>query len=144
MLGGGGTEWPMGDRAAHFNGSARSSSSRTPQSKSWGLNRPGNGESAAFCCVHFFIIMACGGVLWHVIKLQPGQTNLIAPPGLQPQKYDNKPVCAGVWAWTAEGRRSSSVLKRENGQFLLGGGSPSFCNRAVEIDRSARSPAWPI
>ena len=31
----------------------------------WGLNCAGDGESAAFCCVHFFVIMAGRGVLRH-------------------------------------------------------------------------------
>ena len=30
------------------------------------LNRPGNGEAVAFCGVHFFGIMASGGVLRHL------------------------------------------------------------------------------
>ena len=32
-------------------------------SAGWGLNRAGDGESAAFCCVHFFVIMA-GDLVW--------------------------------------------------------------------------------
>ena len=31
-----------------------------------GLNRPGNGEEVAFCGMHFFGIMASGGVLKHL------------------------------------------------------------------------------
>ena len=39
------------------------------------------------------------------------------------QKHDNKPVCAGLWAWTAGGRRSGgSAFKRENLQYSLRGG----------------------
>ncbi len=45
---------------------------------------------------------------------------MIAPPNCKPQKYDNKPVCAGVLAWTVGGRCRGFVFKRENPQFLLG------------------------
>ncbi len=33
------------------------------------------------------------------------------------QKHDNKPVCAGLWAWTAGGGRSGLSFKRENIKF---------------------------
>jgi hypothetical protein len=58
------------------------------------------------------------------------------------QKHDNKPVCAGVWARMAGGRCSDLSFKRENWQYSLGGGvmeSPSFFDRAVLIEQSARS-----
>ncbi len=45
----------------------------------------------------------------------------MAPPGCKPQIYDNKPVCAGAWARTVKDRRSASVFKRQNRQFLIGG-----------------------
>jgi hypothetical protein len=46
----------------------------------WGRNRPGDGEVAALCGVHFFGILAGGFFLWHH-KIATGRANLIAPPG---------------------------------------------------------------
>jgi hypothetical protein len=74
---GGWKAWPIGDRAVHFN---HKNTTIKLSSARLGLNRPGNGEAVAFCGVHFFGIMASGGVLRH-LSIATGRTNLFAPPG---------------------------------------------------------------
>jgi hypothetical protein len=53
------------------------------------------------------------------------------------QKHDNKPVCAGLWAWTAgEGADWFIVQEGKSAIFFGGGvvGSPSFFDRAVLME----------
>ena len=49
-------------------------------------------------------------------------------------------MCAGVWAGTAGGRRSSSAFNRENRQYSLwgGGGGIAFIFRPGGLNRTIR------
>jgi hypothetical protein len=60
------------------------------------------------------------------------------------QKHDNKPVCAGLWAWTAGGRRRRLVYCSSGkiSNILWGEGwwdHLPFFDLAVLMERSARS-----
>ena len=66
---GGWKAWPIGDRGGPFQWflplSLHKNTTINLGSARLGLNRPGNGEAVAFCGVHFFGIMAGGGILRH-------------------------------------------------------------------------------
>ena len=103
---------------------------------------PRNGEAVAFCGVHFFGMIYGRRVFLRHHQIATGRTNLIAPPGPQSQKHDNKPVCAGVWARADGGRHSGSALKRENRQYSLGGKDGiAFIFRPGGLNRTIRPVA---
>ena len=90
-----GNNRPIGDRAVHFNGSARYHSIKTPQSNSvrhgWGWISQGTEKRLCFAACIF-------SELW------------IAPPSHQPLPHHNQPVYAGTGAGTAGGCHGGFVF----------------------------------